>query len=172
MLCIHKGTTMNDLHTAAQSTALPVAAAVSHSLRRSDPRAARTALEHALSTGTPVYDLVPAYACCLAAYTSTPEHDALLRTVRHQIRDELIRLPVSAKSVWVIPTDRSPVTATAAHITSLREVARGRCARVWLWDTAPASGDRILVGRDVGTADIMADTSLFHNFPAAAAAGA
>jgi len=73
-----------------------------------------------------------------------PGGDHLLRSIRHQSRDELARLPSQGTVEWIVPA--AQVDLTAAHVAALVFNWLGMLSRPWLWDSIPDHGRFIILG--------------------------
>ena len=75
---------------------------------------------------------------------SLPGGDHLMRSIRHQCRDELARLPSQGTVEWIVPA--TPGDRTAAHVAALVFTRLGTLSRPWLWASTPDHGRFVILG--------------------------
>lgn len=97
------------------------------------------------------YALLPCYVAAIqsndlitASGYALPGGDHLLRTIRHQARGELARLPSQGTVEWIVPS--TPLDRTAAHVAALVFTRLGTLSRPWLWNSIPDHGRFIILG--------------------------
>lgn len=125
-------------------------------LSRLDGNSAADLLDQPLQRFGGAYRQLPSYVAVVLADGSLRAaglllegRERLLRTVRHQTRSELVRLPPHLTTEWIIPAtieDR-----TAAHVAALVLARQSVICRPWLWPGTPDHGRFLVVGERAAT---------------------
>lgn len=99
------------------------------------------------------YALLPCYVAATLAVEAFNEIDYslvggghLMRCIRQQVRDELLRLPAQGTVDWIVAA--TPDDRTAAHVAALVFARKGMVARPWLWAVIPDQGRFTIVGTE------------------------
>jgi hypothetical protein len=134
----------------------PQLALYAAALSRGDGQAAATILIRRFSAAGSAYHLLSVYALTVLvqeqfAASGREFHGSefLQRTIRQQIRCELVRLPPSEEILWLIPA--SSADRTAVHVAALILTCRGATARPWLWSGIPEQSYFRIIGASGGT---------------------
>lgn len=100
-----------------------------------------------------VVALLPCYVAATLAVEVFNEIDCslvggghLMRRIRHQVRDEFLRLPAQGTVEWIVSATLQD--RTAAHVAALMFACKGTVARPWLWSVTPDQGRFTIVGTD------------------------
>jgi len=123
-------------------------------LARGDGLAAADQLVDGTGTAAAgAFALLPCYVAATLAVEAFNEVDyslagggQLLRCIRQQVRDELLRLPAQSTVEWIVPA--TPDDRTAAHVGALVFARKGTVARPWLWSVIPDQGRFTIVGAE------------------------
>ena len=124
-------------------------------LVRGDGRTATDLLVRRFSFAGTAYRLLAVYTLTVLMLerSSTAdlvfaERESLQRTIRQQIRCELVSLPPGTTILWLIPATAEQ--RTAAHVAALIFACSGVTARPWLWPGTPEHGSFRIIGAAEG----------------------
>lgn len=120
-------------------------------LTRLDGNSAADLLDQPLQRFGGAYRQLPSYVAVVladgslrAAGLHLAGRERLLRTVRQQVRSELVRLPAHLTTEWIIPATAED--RTGAHVAALVLARQSVVCRPWLWQGVPDHGRFLVVG--------------------------
>ncbi len=124
-------------------------------LSRLDGHAAAALLDQPFDRFGGAYMQLTAYALAAMTEQACARHgllltgrEHLLRTIRQQIRFELVRIPVFLSALWLLPA--TAADRTSAYVGSLMLTRSGEVARPWLWDGIPSHGRFRIISPQAG----------------------
>ena len=129
---------------------------IAEDLARLDGNSAANLLDQPVQRFGGAYRQLPSYVAVVladgslrAAGLHLDGREHLLRTVRHQVRSELVRLPAHLTTEWIIPATMED--RTGAHVAALVLARQATICRPWLWQGVPDHGRFLVVGERAAT---------------------